>query len=183
MKTPTARVPVYLVTGATGADKRAFIRALAAARPVAERWAVLDNDDGDIARDAALPQLTVAAINGCACCTGAVALQVGIAQLIRQARPQRLIIAAAGAAEPAALERALQQEDLARGITVSHRLCVVEPQLLAALPPPAYALVQRQMAAANHVVAANAAAAAGLRAAGIPRVIHIEEAIRLVRAC
>lgn len=180
MQAPPARIPVCLITGATAADKLIFIRALVAARPAGERWAVLDNDGGDIVRDAALAQLATAAINGCACCTGQVALQAGIAQLARQSRPQRLIIAAAGAAEPEALERALQQEDLARGITVSHRLCVAAPQLLAALPPLVRDLLQRQMAAADHIVAANAAAAAALRAAGSARVLQIKDAIRLV---
>ncbi len=182
MTQPPGPVPVCLVTGPTGADKRDFIRALIAARPAAQRWAVLDNDGGDIARGSAAAQLTVAAINGCVCCTGTVELRIGIAQLVRQSRPQRLIIAAAGAAEPAALERALAQEDLARGIIVSLRLCVTAPQLLTALPPSARDLLQRQMAASDHVVASNAAAAAVLHAAGIPRVIQVEDALQLVLA-
>ena len=180
MPSSPARIAVCLVTGATSVDKQNFLRALVAARPAAERWALLDNDDGGFVRAAATMQLTVAAINGCACCTGQVALQAGIAQLARRSRPQRLIIAAAGVAEPAALEHALRQEDLARGITVSHRLCVVAPQLLAALPPPGRDLLQRQIVAADHVVGASAAAAATLRANGITGVIQIEEAIRLV---
>lgn len=97
------RVPLCLITGLTGADKRAFIHALLAVRPTEQRWALLDNDGGDIARDAAGAQLAVSVINGCACCTGQVALQTGIVQLIRQSRPQRLIVVASGAAEPAAL--------------------------------------------------------------------------------
>jgi G3E family GTPase len=182
MPSPPARIPVCLVTGVASADKQAFIRALLAARPADERWAVLDNDGGDIARDAAAMQLAVAAVNGCACCTAQVALQAGIAQLARQSRPQRLIIAVAGVAEPAALEHTLQQEDLARGITIDHRLCVVAPQLLTALPSPARDLLQRQIVAADHVVAASEAAAATLHANGITGVIQIEEGIRLVLA-
>ena len=185
MPSSPARIPriaVCLVTGVASVDKQNFIRALVAARPAAERWALLDNDDGGFARDAATLRLTVAAISGCACCTGQVALQAGIAQLARQSRPQRLIIAAAGVAEPAALEHALQQEDLARGITIRHRLCVIAAQLLAALPPPGRELLQRQIVAADHVVAASAAAAATLHAHGISGVIQLEEAIRLVIA-
>lgn len=180
MTSTPARIPACLVTGATGADKRAFTRALIAARPAVERWAVLDNDGADLAPGAAVAQLAVAAINSCACCTGTVELRIGIARLVRQSHPRRLIIAASGAAEPEALERALAQEDLARGIIVGPRLCVAAPRLAAALPPPARDLLQRQMAAADHVVASNAAAAAALQAAGIPRVIGIEDAIRLV---
>jgi G3E family GTPase len=182
MTAPPVRIPACLVTGVTGADKRSFVRALLAARPADEHWAVLDNDGGDIARDLAAAQLTVAAINGCACCSGQVALQAGIAQLVRQSRPQRLIIAAAGVAEPDALERALLQEDLARGISLGQRLCVAAPQRLTALPPPARELLQRQMAAADHVVAADSAAAAALRVAGSANVLQVGDAIRLVLA-
>ena len=182
MPSSPARIPVCLVTGATSADKQNFILALIAAGPADERWALLDNDGGGITGGATAVQLTVATVNGCACCTGQVALQAGIAQLARQSRPQRLIIAAAGVAEPAALEHALQQEDLARGIRVSHRLCVVAPQLLAALPPAGRELLQRQIVAADHAVAVSSAAVATLRANGITRVIQGEEAIRLVFA-
>lgn len=182
MTPPPARIPLCLITGAASADKQNFLGALLAARPADERWAVLDNDGGDLTRNAVPMLLTVAAVNGCACCTGQVALQTGIALLARQARPQRLIIAAAGAAEPAALEQALQQEDLARGITVRHRLCVVAAPLPATLPPPALELLQRQIAAADHVVTINAAAAAALRTGGIAGVIQMEDAIRLVLA-
>jgi len=178
-----ARIPVCLVTGPTSADKQTFLHALLAARPANERWAVLDNDGGGLAGNAPPMQLTVSELNGCACCTGQVALQAGIAQLARKARPQRLIIAVAGVAEPAALVHALHQEDLARGIRVSHRLCVVAPELLAALPPTACDLLQRQMTTADHVVAVNAGAAASLRATGITGVIQMEDAIRLVKAC
>lgn len=178
-----ARVPVCLVTGASGPAKRAFIRALAAARPADERWAVLDNDAGDNARDLAGAQLAVAASSGCACCTGQVALQTGIVRLLRQSRPQRLIIAADGAAEPAALERVLQQEHLARGIAVMHRLCVAAPQMPDALPQSARDLLQRQMAAADHVVCGDAAAAAALRTAcGAQHAVSVAEAMRLVLA-
>ena len=178
-----ARVPVCLVTGASGPARHDFIRALAAARPADERWAVLDNDAGDSARDLAGAQLVVAASSGCACCTGQIALQTGIVRLIRQSRPQRLIIAADGAAEPAALERALRQAPLARGIVVTHRLCVAASQLPDALPQSAQELLQRQTAAADHVVCGDAAAAAALSTAcGVQHAISVAEAIRLVLA-
>lgn len=178
-----ARVPVCLVTGASGPAKRDFIRALAAARPADERWAVLDNDAGNSARDLANARLAVAASIGCACCTGQVALLTGIVRLIRQSRPQRLIVAADGAAEPAALERALRQTPLARGIVVTHRLCVAAPQSPDAMPQSAPELLRRQMAAADHVVCGNAAAGAALSTAcGAQHAISVAEAIRLVLA-
>jgi G3E family GTPase len=180
--TAPPRIPACLVTGVSGTDKRSFVHALLAARPADEYWAVLDNDGGELVRDLVTAQLAVASINGCACCTGQVALQAGIAQLVRQSRPQRLIIVASGVAEPDALERALQQEDLARGISLGLRLCVAAPQRTTALPAPARELLQRQMAAADHVVVADAAATVALRAAGNANVLQPGDAIRLVLA-
>lgn len=179
MLPPPVNVPVCLVTGAAGADRHAFLLALAAARPAGERWAMLVNDAADLG-SIADPQLAVDTSGGCACCTGQVALQTGIARLIRRSRPQRLIIAAAAAAEPAALERILQQPHLARGTHVGHRLCVAEPQLLVTLPQSARDLLLRQMAAADQVVCRDAPAVAALRASGARRIIQFAEAIRLV---
>lgn len=181
MNTP-ARVPVCVVTGLPGGDKHDFIRALLAARPADARWVLLDNDGGGIAADSAVPQLAQSVVSGCACCTGQVALQTGIVQLLRRTRPQRLIIAAAGVAEPVALERALRQADLARGIHVDHRLCVTAPELPDALSSSARDLLQQQMNAADHVVCRDATAAAALRGGAATSVLQFDAAVRLVLA-
>ena len=177
---PPSRVPLSLITGLTGADKRAFILALLAARPSGRQWALLDNDGGGSVHEAAEAQLAVSVVGGCACCTGQVALRTGIVQLIRQSRPQRLIIAAAGVAEPAALERTLQQEHLTRGIRVDHRLCVMPSQPLSGLPAQTRELLQRQMAAADYVVCKNPAA--GQSAKRVTPALQFDEAIRLILA-
>ncbi len=155
-------IPAILLTGA---GKNHFIAALAAARPVGERWALLDNDAGHAAQAQSGAQLHVATVNGCMCCTGAVALQTGIVKLLRQSRPHRLIIAASGAAEPAALKKTLQQEHLARAITITHRLHVTAAEHLQTPPPAGRTLWLRQLQAANLVVAADAAAVRTLNAA------------------
>lgn len=177
---PPSRVPITLITGLTGADKRAFILALLAARPAEQQWALLDNDDAGFAHGAAGPQLAVSVVGGCACCTGQIALQTGIVKLIRQSRPQRLVIAAAGAAEPAALVRALQQEHLARSISVDHRLCVMPSPPMSALPVHTRELLQQQMAAADHVVCKNPVC--GLSAGVVTPALQFADAIKLVLA-
>ncbi len=161
-------IPAILLTGA---GKNLFIAALAAARPAGERWALLDNDAGHSAQAQSGAEFHVATVNGCMCCTGAVALQTGIVQLLRRSRPHRLIIAASGAAEPAALEKSLQQEHLARAVTITHRLHVTAAEHLQTQPPAGRELWLRQLQAANLVVAADAAAVrvldAALRALGV----------------
>lgn len=158
-------ITTILVTGAGGAAKQAFVRALLAARPAREHWAVLDNDNSDPATLQENAQLSVSGIHGCMCCTGRLALQVGIVQLLRRSRPQRLIIVASAAAEPAPLERALQQGHLASAITISHRLFVAAPEDLAPGLPAARLLRQQQLRAADMIVTTDAANADALRAA------------------
>jgi|GEM_PF-787161 len=188
MPHPPARVPVCLVTGAAGAGKSTLIRALAAARPSTERWAVLNNDGGEFTPVQGDTTLTVVTATGCACCTGQVMLQTAIVRLIRLTHPSRLIIEAAATAEPAALKRALLQEHLARATQISLHLCVANAAQWAAYPQAARALMLAQMQAADHVVARDHAAAAKLRKAladsGITaeKIVQFEGTIRLVLA-
>ncbi|MGP1609298.1 MAG: hypothetical protein ACTS5G_01230, partial [Burkholderiales bacterium] len=69
------------------------------------------------------------------------------------------------AAEPAPLQRALQQGFLASAITISHRLFIAAPEDLTPDLPAARLLRQQQLQAADMVVAADAANADTLRAA------------------
>jgi G3E family GTPase len=175
-----APIPACLVTGLTGTDKRSFVAALLRARPAGNRWALLDNDGGGSALEFAQSGLETATVSGCACCTGQVALHAGIVQLVRRARPQWLVVAVDGAAEPDALERVFAQPELARGIRVAQKICAISPQWLVALPQNALERLQRQMTAADCVVTANAEAVATLRATGIERVVQADEAVRRI---
>ncbi|MDP1536278.1 MAG: GTP-binding protein [Burkholderiales bacterium] len=178
-------IPAILITGLSSAAKIRCSVALAAARPGGECWAILDNDTGELTQLAGA-QLRVATVTGCMCCSGQVALQTGLVQLIRRSRPQRLIIVAAGAAEPAALQRALQQEHLVRAVQISHCLCVVAVEQMTTLPPAAHDLWLQQLLAADFVVAADDARAqslnAKLTASGITgkRAVSSAEVLRAV---
>lgn len=187
MQHPSARVPVYVVTGATGAGKSTFIRTLYAARPAAEHWAVINNDTGPLPvaeDDASPPPVT---IGGCVCCTGRMMLQTAMVKLLRRTRPSRLIIEASAVAEPAALERTLQDEFLTRTIEIRLRLCMA-PAAWTAYPLPARARLLEQMRAADYVTAHDAATMAALRAtlvnAGVAdgKFIQLDEALRLALA-
>jgi G3E family GTPase len=156
--------PTILVTGAGGAAKQAFVRALLAARPAGEHWAILDNDNSHLATLQQHAQLSVASINGCMCCTGQLALQTGIVQLLRRSHPQRLIIVVSAAAEPDPLKRALQQEYLARAVTITHQWFVATAEDLTPVLPAARLLHLQQWQAADMVVTTDAAHASALRA-------------------
>lgn len=156
--------PAILVTGASGAAKQAFVLALLAARPAGERWAILDNDNSHLSTLQENTQLSIASINGCMCCTGQLALQTGIVQLLRRSHPQRLIIVVSAAAEPDPLQRALRQEYLARAITITHQWFIATAEDLTPALPAARELHLQQWQAADMVVTSDAAQASALRA-------------------
>ncbi len=173
-------VPACLITGLPGADKHALVAALAAARPGDAAWALLDNDGGGSAQALARDGIAVETVSGCACCSGRVALQAGLVRLLRRARPQRLIVAVDGSAEPEALGQLLRQPELAGAITIMQRLCVAPPQWLAALPDAARERLLRQIAAADAAVAATDDGAAQLRAAGFAHAVGLAAVVRRV---
>jgi len=177
-----APVPALLITGLPGADKQNLVAALAAGCPEGARWALLDNDGGDSARALARGGLATETVSGCACCSGRVLLQTGIVRLLRRARPQLLVIAVDGAAEPEALDAVLRLHGTASGIRKVLQLCVAPPQWLGRLPAPARERLQRQMNAADGVVVRDGSAAAMLRAAGVTRVLQLDEAVRFSAA-
>lgn len=173
-------VPTLLITGADRAAKTVFLRALLAIRPARERWAVLDNDDNPLAEDSMAHDLSIASVSGCACCTGQVSLQTGIVRLLRESRPQCLVIIVAAAAEPAALTRALQQEHLAPALRLVRNQCIATASLQDA-GESARGLWLRQMQAADDIVAVDDGAAAALNGPAV-RVIGTAEAIALALA-
>lgn len=173
-------VPTLLITGADRAAKTAFLHALLAIRPPRERWAVLDNDGSPLAENGMTQDLVIASVSGCACCTGQVSLQTGIVRLLRESRPQRLVIVVAAAAEPTALTQTLRQEHLAPALHLARNQCIVTTSLHSA-GESARTLWLRQMQAADDVVAVDDAAAAPL-AGYLLRVIGITEAIALALA-
>ena len=93
-------IPTLLLTGADRAAKADLLKSLLAIRPPRERWALLENDGSPPELKGSNDDFSVAAVSGCACCTGQVSLQTGIVRLLRESKPQRLVIAVAAAAEP-----------------------------------------------------------------------------------
>ena len=153
---PGARIPVLLIIGATGAGKTTLVSRLLAQRPHDERRAVLVNDFGTTTlNDPALATergVTVREVAGCICCTAHVALRTALIALLREARPQRLLIEASAAARPAALLRVLSEPGLAGSIDLRRTICVVEPRQLADARYASNDVYREQIAAADAIV-------------------------------
>lgn len=173
-------IPTLLLTGADRVAKALFLRSLLAIRPPRERWAVLDNDGNPPDTNNTMDDFAIASVSGCACCTGQVSLQTGIVRLLRESKPQRLVIVAAAAAEPAALTQTLRQENLAASLHIARNPCIVAASLQTA-STDALELWLRQMRASDDVVAMDASAAAAAQIHDL-RVIGAAEACTLALA-
>ncbi|MBF7728900.1 CobW family GTP-binding protein [Pseudomonas sp. N040] len=136
-----ADIPTHLIAGPLGAGKTSLIRHLLAHKPAHERWAVLINEFGQIGLDQAL--LTTAADGislaevpgGCLCCVNGAPFQVGLARLLRQARPDRLLIEPSGLGHPVELLRQLAEPPWPGVLALQPLVLVLDAAALAAGRP------------------------------------------------
>jgi G3E family GTPase len=131
-------IPTHVIAGPLGAGKTSLIGDLLAQRPGHERWAVLINEFGLIGLDAALLATDDDGValgevaGGCLCCVNGVPFQVGLSRLLRQARPDRLLIEPSGLGHPLQLLEQLRQAPWAGVLAVQPPLLVLDAQALAA---------------------------------------------------
>ena len=130
------RVPAHLITGFLSAGKTTAIRNLLAQRPPGARWAVLINDFGkasldDVVRDSDGGIVARVVSGGCICCTARVELRTALVRLLREARPQRLLIELSSAGRPSAILDVLREKGIAEAIDLRASLCVLDPQQFA----------------------------------------------------
>ncbi|AYC34953.1 cobalamin biosynthesis protein CobW [Pseudomonas cavernae] len=170
-------IPTHLIAGPLGAGKTSLIRQLLAQKPAHERWAVLINEFGQIGLDAALLSTAADGIalgevaGGCLCCVNGAPFQVGLGRLLRQARPDRLLIEPSGLGHPAELLRQLREPPWAQVLAVQPPVLVLDAAALAggqALPASQQAaLAEAGLLLLNKAEHLDAATRARL-AAGLP---------------
>ncbi len=167
------QIPTHLIGGPLGAGKTSLIRNLLTQKPADERWAVLVNEFGQIGLDAALLSTDAAGIGiaevagGCLCCVNGLPFQVGLTRLLRQARPQRLLIEPSGLGHPAQLLRQLGQPPWTEVLAVQPSVLVLDAAALArgaALPDSQQQALDSAGLLVLNKSAAGASAGAGIRA-------------------
>ena len=135
-------IPTHIITGALGAGKTTAISSLLKAKPADQVWCLIVNEAGAVGVDAALlspgvdpssnealSQAGGVAVRelagGCMCCALSSVTGVAIAQLVRQTRPDRLLIEPSGLAHPVALVDMLRGPSLRSALALQPIVCLV----------------------------------------------------------
>jgi len=170
-----AKVPTTLFTGFFGVGKTTAIRHLLSRKNPDERWAVLVNEFGEVPIDGAAFEpdeaetegvLIREIAGGCMCCTMNLPMKVAIMDVLRRARPERLIIEPTGIGHPAGILDELRGDDLRDAVDVGAVICLVDPRVAQDPRLREAALFRDQVHLADVLVAnkADLAAAADLKA-------------------
>jgi len=102
-------IPTNIITGFLGVGKTTAILHLLKSKPNDERWAILVNEFGEVGIDESLffsnrPDNHGVFIKevpgGCMCCTAGLPMQIALAQLLNEAKPDRLLIEPTGLGHP-----------------------------------------------------------------------------------
>lgn len=123
-----------LVTGFLGSGKTTSILHLLANKDPAEKWAILVNEFGEIGIDGALLADSGALVKeipgGCMCCVNGLPMQVGLNTLLRQGKPDRLIIEPTGLGHPKQILDLLTAPVYEPWIDLRATLCILDPRQL-----------------------------------------------------
>lgn len=151
------QIPTNVITGFLGSGKTTLINQLLANKPENERWAILVNEFGQIGVD----QAAFAAedgvfikemAGGCMCCALGPSLQVGLAALLRQSRPDRLLIEPTGLGHPEGIIDTLQSEAFRQALDVRATICLLDPRNLQRPDVLANSTFQDQLSLADVIV-------------------------------
>jgi len=134
-----SQIPTNIITGFLGVGKTTAIQYLLNHKPAHERWAVLVNEFGEVGIDAGLlaneQQATGVFMRevpgGCMCCAAGIPMQVALTQLIRQAKPDRLLIEPTGLGHPLEVVRVLQQPHYRDVLDLRSTITLVDARKLA----------------------------------------------------
>ncbi|HDU2800116.1 TPA: GTP-binding protein [Klebsiella pneumoniae] len=146
-----------LITGFLGSGKTTSILHLLAQKPADEKWAVLVNEFGEVGIDGALLADSGALLKeipgGCICCVNGLPMQVGLNTLLRQGKPDRLLIEPTGLGHPKQILDILTAAVYEPWIDLRATLCILDPRQLLDERAVSNDNFRDQLAAADIIVA------------------------------
>jgi len=132
--TKITNTPTNLVMGFLGVGKTTAILDLIKQKPKHENWAVLVNEFGKIGIDGAIyanAGVTVKEIaGGCLCCAVGVPFQISLNRLLKEVRPDRLLIEPTGLGHPQKVLNMLVSGSNKQVLDVRASICLVDPEKL-----------------------------------------------------
>ena len=137
MNNKITSVPTNVITGFLGVGKTSAIKQLIAQKPKHERWAILVNEFGEIGVDGQLfsqdknnnENIFIKEVTGgCMCCASTLHMQVALNQLLKEARPNRLLIEPTGLGHPKEVLELLQNEHYNEVLSLGNTLTLVDPR-------------------------------------------------------
>ncbi len=155
-------VPTNIITGFLGAGKTSAILNLLKSKPAGERWAILLNEFGEIGVDGSIVQgqsheedgVYIREVpGGCMCCTAGLPMQIALTQLLRRARPHRLLIEPTGLGHPLEVLQTLSSDYNRDVLSIQKTLTLVDARNLADERYTSHATFLQQLSIADIVVA------------------------------
>jgi len=127
-------IPTNLIMGFLGVGKTTAILDLLKQKPENENWAVLVNEFGKVGIDGAIFSAAGATVKeiagGCLCCALSVPFQVSINRLLKDVRPDRLLIEPTGLGHPKKVLDMLVSGAFKEALDVRASICLVDPEKL-----------------------------------------------------
>jgi G3E family GTPase len=127
-------IPTNLITGFLGVGKTSAILNLMTQKPANEKWSVLVNEFGAVGIDGAIYKAKGVEVKeipgGCMCCAAGVPLQVAVNRILKETRPQRLLIEPSGLGHPKRVLDTLQGEHFQSVLAMRSSICLVDPRNL-----------------------------------------------------
>jgi G3E family GTPase len=132
-------VPTNVISGFLGAGKTTAIMHLLQQKPSNERWAILVNEFGEIGIDGSLfnglinntSKVFIKEVpGGCMCCASSLPMQVALNQLLKKAKPHRLLIEPTGLGHPLEVLELLSNEYYQKSLSLEKTLTLVDARHL-----------------------------------------------------
>lgn len=129
-------IPCNIITGFLGVGKTTTIQALLKNKPASESWAILVNEFGQVGLDASLIEGSVGKDTssvyikeipgGCMCCSTGVPMSIALNQLIKEAKPDRLLIEPTGLGHPKEIIKTLSADNYKGVLTIQNTLTILD---------------------------------------------------------